>query len=78
MPILAPLGDFAGVDRTLVITTYNAIGGLLLVVIPTNPLLVAGLGLGRVSFGKYYRFILPLVALILVVILVVLLVGVVL
>jgi len=39
---------------------------------------VAGLGLGRVSFGKYYRFILPLVALILVVILVVLLVGVVL
>ncbi len=42
MPILVPLGDFAGVDRTLVVTTYNAIGGLLLLVIPTNALLVAG------------------------------------
>ena len=78
MPILAPLGDFAGVDRTLVVTTYNAIGGLILLVIPTNALLVAGLGLGRVSFGRYYRFILPLVAILLGITLAVLLLGVVL
>ncbi len=76
MPILAPLGDFAGVDRTLVVTTYNAIGGLLLLVIPTNALLVAGLGLGRVSFGKYFKFILPLVGILLVVILATLILGV--
>jgi uncharacterized ion transporter superfamily protein YfcC len=76
MPILAPLGDFASVDRTLVVTTYNAIGGLLLLVIPTNALLVAGLGLGRVSFGKYFRFILPLIWILLAIILVVLVLGV--
>ena len=78
MPILAPLGDFASVDRTLVVTTYNAIGGLLLLVIPTNALLVAGLGLGRVSFGKYFRFILPLIWILLAIILVVLVLGVIL
>lgn len=75
MPILAPLGDFAGVDRTLVVTTYNALGGLLLLVIPTNALLVAGLGLGRVSFGKYYRFIMPLVGILLLIILATLILG---
>lgn len=76
MPILAPLGDFAGVDRALVVTTYNAIGGLLLLVIPTNALLVAGLGLGRVSFGTYFKFILPLIGTLLAVILGTLILGV--
>lgn len=58
------------------VTTYNAIGGLLLLVIPTNALLVAGLGLGRVSFGTYFKFIMPLIWMLLAVILGVLILGV--
>jgi uncharacterized ion transporter superfamily protein YfcC len=76
MPILAPLGDFAGVDRSLIVTTYNAMGGLLLLVIPTNVLLIAGLGLARVGFDKYIRFVMPLVGLLTVIILAVLVLGV--
>src|SRR5690606_41158451 len=60
MPILAPLGDFAGVDRHLIVTIYNAIGGVLLLVLPTNALLMAGLGLARVGFNTYIKFVLPL------------------
>lgn len=60
MPILAPLGDFAGIDRSLVVTTYNAMGGVLLLLIPTNALLMAGLGLARVGFNVYFKFVLPL------------------
>ena len=75
MPVLAPLGDIAGVDRSLVVTTYNAIGGWLLLALPTNALLVAGLALGKVPLDKYFKFILPLMGILLVIILAVLLVG---
>jgi uncharacterized ion transporter superfamily protein YfcC len=76
MPILAPLGDFAGVDRSLVVTTYNSIGAILLLVLPTNVLLVAGLALARVPIGIYYKFILPLVGILTAITLAVLLLGV--
>lgn len=61
MPILAPLGDFAGVDRSLIVTIYNSIGGVLLLILPTNALLMAGLGLARVGFNVYLKFVLPLI-----------------
>lgn len=61
MPILAPLGDFAGVERSLIVTIYNSIGGILLLILPTNALLMAGLGLARVGFNVYLKFVLPLV-----------------
>jgi uncharacterized ion transporter superfamily protein YfcC len=61
MPILAPLGDFAGVERSLIITIYNSIGAILLLILPTNALLMAGLGLARVGFNVYLKFVLPLV-----------------
>jgi uncharacterized ion transporter superfamily protein YfcC len=76
MPILAPLGDFADVDRTLVVTTYNAMGGILLLVVPTNALLIAGLGLARVGFDKYLRFVMPLVGILTAITLAVLVLGV--
>lgn len=75
MPILAPLGDFANVDRSLIVTTYNAMGGWLLLLLPTNALLVAGIGLAKVSFGQYLKFVVPLMAMLLAAILVVLLIG---
>jgi uncharacterized ion transporter superfamily protein YfcC len=75
MPILAPLGDFADVDRSLVVTTYNSIGGILLLVLPTNALLMAGLGLARVGFDVYLRFVLPLVGILTGVTVAVLLLG---
>jgi uncharacterized ion transporter superfamily protein YfcC len=76
MPILAPLGDFAGVDRSLVVSTYNAIGGWLNLILPINAILVAGLALGKVGFDAYVKFILPLMGILLVIILAVLVVGV--
>ncbi len=75
MPVLAPLGDFAGVDRSLVVTTYNAMGAWLNLLLPTNAILVAGLALGRVGFGTYIKFMVPLLGILLGLILVVLIVG---
>ena len=73
MPVVAPLGDFAGVDRALVITTWGAAAGWLRLVVPVNAILIAGLALAKVSFDQYVRFIAPLMGILLIVILAVLL-----
>jgi uncharacterized ion transporter superfamily protein YfcC len=75
MPVLAPLGDFAGVDRALVITTWAAAAGWLRLIVPVNAILIAGLALAKVSFDQYVRFIAPLMGILLIVIIAVLLFG---
>jgi uncharacterized ion transporter superfamily protein YfcC len=69
MPIFAPLGDFAGVGRSLILTTWSAAGGWLLLVMPTNAILIAGLALAKVGFDQYLRFMLPLMGLLLAIVL---------
>jgi uncharacterized ion transporter superfamily protein YfcC len=75
IPILAPLGDFAGVDRSLVITTWSAAAGWLRLIIPTNAILIAGIMLARVGFDQYVRFAAPLMGILLVVIVTILTFG---
>ena len=74
MPVFAPLGDFAGIDRSLVLTVWSTAGGWLLLLLPTNALLIAGLALAKVGFDQYLRFILPLMGILLAIILTVLVV----
>lgn len=75
MPILAPLGDFAGIDRSLVVSTYAAMGAWLNVILPINALLMAGLALAKVGYNSYLKFIWKLMVIQLLIILAVLLVG---
>lgn len=75
MPILAPLGDFAGVDRALVVTAFNAIGSWIGNVLPTNAILMAGLGIASVGFNQYLRFMFPLMGIWLVIQLAVFVIG---
>lgn len=77
MPVMPQLGDFAGVDRALVITTWAAAASWLRLILPINMILIAGLALAKVSFDQYVTFIAPLMGIILVLILAVLLLGVV-
>lgn len=72
MPLLAPLGDFAGVSRALVITAYQMGHGFMLLFAPTNVVVVGGLAIARVGFDKYLRFIAPLLVIYLVIIVAVL------
>jgi uncharacterized ion transporter superfamily protein YfcC len=60
MPILAPLGDFAGVSRALVITAWNAASGWMNLFIPTSAVVMGGLALARVGYNRYMRFVAPL------------------
>lgn len=68
MPILAPLGDFADVPRSLVITAWNAASGWMNLFVPTTAVVMGGLALAKVGYDKYVRFILPLLGILFVLI----------
>ncbi|MEH6541142.1 YfcC family protein [Halopseudomonas sp.] len=60
MPILAPLADFAGVGRDLVVTAYQSANGLVNFINPTFAVVVGGLAIGRVSYDRWLAFVWPL------------------
>lgn len=67
MPILAPLGDFADVPRSLVITAWNAASGWMNLFAPTTAVVMGGITLARVGYDRYLRFILPLLVILFVI-----------
>ena len=62
MPILAPLSDFAGVQRDLAVTAYQTAVGITNLVTPTYAVVVGGLAIGRVPYNRWLQFIWPLLA----------------
>lgn len=60
MPILAPVSDFAGVDRSLTVTAYQWTAGLVNLITPTSAVVVGGLAIGRLPCDRWLRFIAPL------------------
>jgi uncharacterized ion transporter superfamily protein YfcC len=60
MPIMAPLADFAGVDRALIVTAYQSAAGIINLVTPTSAVVMGGLAIARVPYDKYLRFVWPL------------------
>jgi uncharacterized ion transporter superfamily protein YfcC len=62
MPILAPLADFADVQRSLVITAWNAASGWMNLWVPTTAVVMGGIALAKVGYDKYLRFVAPLLA----------------
>lgn len=75
MPILAPLGDFSGVGRDLIVTAYQTASGIVNLVTPTSAVVVGGLAIGRVSYDKWLRFIWPMLLLLSVMIMALLSLG---
>jgi uncharacterized ion transporter superfamily protein YfcC len=75
MPIMAPLADFSGVGRDLVVTAYQSANGLVNFFNPTFAVVMGGLAVGRVPYDRWLRFVLPLCLIITVIIMVVLSVG---
>jgi uncharacterized ion transporter superfamily protein YfcC len=63
MPILAPVSDFAGVDRSLAVTAYQSASGIVNLITPTSAVVVGGLAIGRVPYDRWLRFIAPLLGL---------------
>jgi uncharacterized ion transporter superfamily protein YfcC len=72
MPIMAPLASFVHVPKDLVVTAYQSASGLMNLFIPTSAVVMGGLAIARVPYGRYVRWVWPLLAMLAVVTVVVL------
>ncbi|EGS4469380.1 YfcC family protein [Salmonella enterica] len=60
MPIMAPLADFAHVQRDLVVTAYQSASGIVNLVTPTSAVVMGGLAIARVPYVRYLKWVAPL------------------
>ena len=68
MPILAPVADFAGVGRDLVVTAYQSANGIVNLINPTFAVVMGALAIGRVPYERWLRFMWPLLVVLTVII----------
>lgn len=64
MPILIPVADLVGMSRQLMITAFQVGDGLTNLIVPTSGGTLAMLALGRVSYEKWLKAILPFMVLV--------------
>ncbi len=62
MPIMAPLGDFAGVSRAVVVTAYQSASGWVNLFTPTSAIVMGGLAIAKVRYDRYLKWAWPLLA----------------
>lgn len=60
MGIMAPLGEFADVPSSLVVTAYQSASGLVNLVTPTSAIVMGALTIARTNLGVWLKFMLGL------------------
>jgi uncharacterized ion transporter superfamily protein YfcC len=60
MPLMAPLSDILGVTRQTAVLAFTCGDGFSNMIIPTSGILMAMLGLARIPYGRWLRFMMPL------------------
>ena len=61
VPILAPLGEFAGIGGSLIVTAFQSASGLVNIVTPTAAVVMGGLALGDVPYDRWVKFVWKLI-----------------
>nr|AAB94000.1 unknown [Borreliella afzelii] len=60
MPIMAPLADFLSIGRSSVVIAMQTSSGLINLITPTSGVIMAVLGISKLSYGTWFKFVLPL------------------
>jgi uncharacterized ion transporter superfamily protein YfcC len=68
MPIMTPLADLLQIQRQTAALAYQFGDGITNLILPSYSVLIGALGLAKVPFGKWFRFALPLVGILTVVV----------
>ena len=63
VPVVAPLGQFAGVGGDVVVTAFQSACGLVNLVTPTAAVVMGALALGRIPYEKWLKFVWKLILL---------------
>jgi uncharacterized ion transporter superfamily protein YfcC len=69
MPIISPLADTVGVAREVVVNAYQFGNGLFNVITPTG-LVLASLGIVKIGYDRFLKFVLPLYAILIVIVMI--------
>ena len=62
IPIIAPLGRFAGVGGDLVVTAFQSASGLVNIITPTAAVVMGALALGHVPYDRWLKYVWKLIA----------------
>jgi uncharacterized ion transporter superfamily protein YfcC len=62
MPLMAPIADIVGVSRQVAVLAYQMGDGFMNIIVPTNPVLMGMLGICGIPYGRWLRFVWPLIA----------------
>ena len=60
MPLFAPMADVVGVTRQIAVSAYQYGDGFSNTIIPTSGVLMAALGVAKIPYEKWVKFMLPL------------------
>lgn len=61
MPLMTPLSDLIGVDRQVAVLAYQMGDGITNIFAPTSGILLAAIGLARIPYTVWVKFIWPLI-----------------
>lgn len=67
MPIMAPFSDLIGLSRQATVMAFQFGDGFTNMITPTSGVLIAVLGIARIPYGKWLRFVLPFIVILIVV-----------
>ncbi|MBW6186956.1 YfcC family protein, partial [Pseudomonas aeruginosa] len=60
MSIMAPLADFLDMPRSSVVLAMQTASGLVNLLTPTSGVIMAVLGIAKIGYGSWFRFVLPI------------------
>ena len=60
MPLMAPISDIVGVSRQVAVLAYQMGDGFMNMIVPTNAVLMGILGICGIPYGRWFRFVWPL------------------
>lgn len=61
MPLMVPLADLLGITRQTAVLAFVLGDGISNLIVPTNGILMASLGIAGISYEKWFKFVLPLI-----------------
>ena len=61
VPVMAPLGKFAGVGGDLVVTAFQSASGLVNIITPTAAVVMGALALGHVPYDRWLKYVWKLI-----------------
>ncbi|SKA12085.1 Uncharacterized membrane protein YfcC, ion transporter superfamily [Pilibacter termitis] len=64
MGIMAPMGEFAGVGKALVITAYQSASGIVNLITPTSGVVMGALAIARIDIGVWLKYVWKLLVII--------------